>query len=56
MTEHQVKNFIEGNFIDALGGDTFDNINPATGKLIGKCPRSQLEDADAAVLAAQKAS
>ena len=55
MTEHQVRNFIDGKFVAALGGESFENINPATGKLIGHCPRSQLEDADAAVLAAQKA-
>lgn len=55
MTAHPVKNFIDGKFVDAVEGATFENINPATGACIGHCPRSQMEDADAAVLSAQKA-
>ena len=55
MAEHEVKNYIDGRFGASLNGEVFDNINPATGAVIGSCPRSQLEDADAAVTAAQSA-
>ena len=55
MTEHLVMNYIDGRKVHAIDRKTFENINPATGAVIGECPRSQLEDADAAVLSSERA-
>jgi aminomuconate-semialdehyde/2-hydroxymuconate-6-semialdehyde dehydrogenase len=51
----RIQNFIDGQFIDPIGGRYLDNIEPATGK-----PYSQVADSDAgdvhlAVAAAEKA-
>ncbi len=49
------QNFIGGEWVDALGGDTFDSLSPATGERIGTFPRSGPEDVDRAVAAAKEA-
>ena len=46
-------NFIDGQFVPALCGQWLDNVEPATGKTIGQIPRSQVEDVQRAVEAAQ---
>ncbi|MEC8422163.1 MAG: aldehyde dehydrogenase family protein, partial [Myxococcota bacterium] len=46
------RNFVGGAFVDAAGRETIDNINPATGDVIGTSPRSRQADVDAAVAAA----
>lgn len=46
-------NFIDGVFVDAIGGDTIANINPATGEPIGTLAKSGRADVESAVRAAK---
>jgi betaine-aldehyde dehydrogenase len=46
---------IGGETVDALDGQTFDVVNPATGSVIATAPLGGREDVDRAVAAAQKA-
>lgn len=41
--------FIDGQYVAALAGDTFDCVNPATGALLARMARGQAEDIDRAV-------
>ncbi len=50
----EVKNYINGEWVDSKG-QIVDVVNPATGKVIGKCPISTREEIDAAVAAAKAA-
>jgi acyl-CoA reductase-like NAD-dependent aldehyde dehydrogenase/enamine deaminase RidA (YjgF/YER057c/UK114 family) len=52
---NSVLNFIGGEFCHAFSTKILENINPATGKLMGTLPDSGAEDANAAVGAAQNA-
>ena len=47
--------FIDGQWVDALSGRTFETRNPATGEVIGRVPRAGAEDVDRAVAAARHA-
>lgn len=47
--------FISGGFCDALSGDRFDTINPATGEVITSVARGNGEDIDRAVKSARQA-
>jgi aldehyde dehydrogenase (NAD+) len=50
------KNFIDGEWVDASTGETFENRNPANwDEVVGIFPRSSKEDVDRAVRAARKA-
>lgn len=50
------QNFIDGKWVDAKSGETFENRNPANwNELIGTFPKSGEEDVDEAVKAARKA-
>ena len=51
----RVKNYIDGAWVESLGSDTVDIINPANGKLLGHTPLGTAQDADAAIQAAKKA-
>ncbi|MDO9036743.1 MAG: aldehyde dehydrogenase family protein [Lutibacter sp.] len=48
-------NFINGKFVAPVGGEYFDNHSPVDNSLIAKYPRSQKEDVDNAVIAANAA-
>lgn len=49
------QNFIDGKWVDALGGETFENRNPADWEeVVGLFPRSTKEDVDRAVEAAME--
>ena len=48
-------NFINGKFVDPLGGEYFENNSPIDNTLIAKYPRSKKEDVDNAVVAANAA-
>jgi len=48
-------NFINGKFVAPLGGDYFTNTSPIDNSLIAKYPRSQKEDIELAVNAANEA-
>jgi gamma-glutamyl-gamma-aminobutyraldehyde dehydrogenase len=45
---------IDGRFVDAEGGATFDNLNPATGKLLVKVAACSAGDVDRAVASARR--
>src|SRR5262245_19172907 len=47
--------FINGQFVDAADGKTFDTINPATGEPLTKVAEGGSEDVDRAVKAARTA-
>jgi alpha-ketoglutaric semialdehyde dehydrogenase len=49
------KNFIGGEWADAVSGETFESTSPATGETIGVFPKSGAEDVDRAVEAAKAA-
>ena len=49
------KNYIDGEWVDAAGGETFDSVSPADGETLGTFPRSSAEDVDRAVEAAKAA-
>lgn len=50
------KNYIGGEWVDPVGGEYFEDRNPAdTRELIGLFPRSSREDVDKAVVAAREA-
>jgi len=55
MQTSQIKNFIDGKFVDPKSGKYLDNIEPATGKPYSQVPDSGPEDVDLAVAAAEKA-
>ena len=46
---------IDGRLVPASGGGTYDNVNPATGEVIGVAPDATVEDIDAAIDAARRA-
>src|SRR5205085_1075037 len=49
------KNFVGGEWVDAVDGATMDVINPATGDKIAEVPRGSQADVERAVQAAKKA-
>jgi aldehyde dehydrogenase (NAD+) len=51
----QTRLFINGRFVDALGGNTFPTFNPATEELLATVAEGRAEDIDAAVAAARAA-
>ena len=46
------KNYIAGQWVEALSGATFSSYNPANGELIGEVPRCGPDDVERAVAAA----
>ena len=51
----KIPNFIDGQFVEPVGGKYLDNIEPATGKPYSFVPDSDARDVDLAVAAADKA-
>jgi aldehyde dehydrogenase (NAD+) len=49
------QNYIDGDWVDAASGETFESTSPANGDTIGTFPRSGPEDVDRAVAAAKQA-
>jgi len=49
------KNFVGGDWVDAVGGETMEVLNPATGEAIAEVPRGGELDVERAVQAAKKA-
>jgi aminomuconate-semialdehyde/2-hydroxymuconate-6-semialdehyde dehydrogenase len=47
--------FIDGKYAASANGKTFDNVNPATGEVMGKVAEGGKEEIDLAVAAAKKA-
>ena len=52
---HSFKNYINGEWVDAVSGETFDVLNPADGKIIARCAKGGRDDAKMAVQAAKNA-
>jgi malonate-semialdehyde dehydrogenase (acetylating)/methylmalonate-semialdehyde dehydrogenase len=50
-----LQNFVAGSFVDASGGSSLEDRDPATGELAALVPLSGAEDVDAAVAAARTA-
>src|SRR5213075_3215791 len=55
VTVSQHKNFVGGEWVDAVDGGTMEVINPATGEAIAEVPSGTEADVDRAVEAAKKA-
>ncbi len=51
----ETRAFIDGKFVNALSGKTFETINPATGKPLAKVAECDAADVDVAVKAARRA-
>lgn len=51
----QTRNLIDGEWVDAVSGETFETFNPSTGEVIAKVASSGVEDVDRAVVAARRA-
>src|SRR5213082_2190855 len=49
------QNYIDGEWVDAASGATFESTSPANGETIGAFPKSGPEDVDRAVAAAKRA-
>ena len=54
-TPEKIQNFIDGQFVEPLGGRYLDNLEPATGKAYSQVADSDARDVDLAVAAAEKA-
>ena len=50
-----IQNYINGKWTNSSSKDTVDVLNPATGKLLDKCPLGNEEDVNSAIAAANKA-
>jgi aminomuconate-semialdehyde/2-hydroxymuconate-6-semialdehyde dehydrogenase len=50
----RILNFIDGQFVEPVGGKYLDNIEPATGKVYSQVPDSDARDVELAVVAAEK--
>jgi len=46
--------YIDGKWVDALDGERFDVVNPATGEVIATAPLGKPEDAELAIAAARR--
>jgi len=55
MTVKDAKLFINGKYVDALSGQTFDTFNPATNEKLASVANGGTEDAKRAIDAAQRA-
>jgi aldehyde dehydrogenase (NAD+) len=49
------QNYVDGEWVDAASGETFESTSPANGDTIGTFPKSGPEDVDRAVEAAKRA-
>ncbi len=49
------KLFIDGDFVDAQSGETFESVDPGTGAVIAQVARAGKADAEAAIAAARRA-
>ncbi len=54
-TPKKIQNFIDGQFVEPVGGRYLDNIEPATGKSYSQVADGEARDVELAVVAAEKA-
>src|SRR5260370_40003917 len=50
-----IQHFIDGRYVDAASGQSFDKTDPATGQVVARVPDGDGRDVDAAVAAAAQA-
>src|SRR5579875_2307839 len=55
LTGKPKRMFIEGKWVEAASGKTFDTINPSTGEVLATVAEGDAEDIDRAVIAARRA-
>ena len=55
MAVHELKNFINGEYVEARGDGKLDIVNPADAQTYATSPVSNAADVDAAFKAADKA-
>src|SRR6266516_2625987 len=55
VTVSQYKNFVGGEWVEAVDGGTMEVVNPATAETVAEVPRGTAADVDRAVEAAKKA-
>ena len=55
LSRLETRFFINGRFVDAVDGNCFESVNPATGEVIAEVAAANEKDVDAAVRAARKA-
>lgn len=51
----EIKHYINGHYVGSASGKLFDNVDPATGKVIAKVHEAGREEVDVAVQAAKAA-
>ncbi|MFA5786876.1 MAG: aldehyde dehydrogenase family protein, partial [Actinomycetota bacterium] len=51
----EYRNFIDGEWVDAISGETVDTVNPSTQDIVSRVPKSAPEDVRRAVAAARRA-
>lgn len=51
----ETRAFIDGRYVDAASGETFETLNPATGQVLAQIASGGAEDVDRAVRAARRA-
>jgi betaine-aldehyde dehydrogenase len=55
MADQTFKNIINGELVDSVSGETYDVIDPTTGEVYARAPKSGAEDVDRAYAAADAA-
>ena len=50
----ELKNYVDGTWVDAVDGERFDVFNPATGEIVATAPHSKQADAERAIDAARR--
>jgi aminobutyraldehyde dehydrogenase len=55
VTASSYQNFVGGEWVDSVEGETMEVLNPATGETIAEVPRGSAKDVERAVAAAKKA-
>ncbi|HWM74384.1 MAG TPA: aldehyde dehydrogenase family protein, partial [Nocardioides sp.] len=55
MADKSFRNFVNGEFVDAAGGETYDVLDPSTGETYAQAALSREEDLDRAYAAAEAA-
>src|SRR3712207_5159754 len=55
MSDNVVQNYINGKLVDSVATEFTELVDPATGKVIGRSPKSTPEEIDEAVQAAAAA-
>src|SRR4051812_21755639 len=56
MANPHLSNYIDGRWVESVSGDSFDDLDPATGEIIATATKSTNADVDKAVEAARRAA